>query len=328
MALKMDSIAVGGSLFGMALASVVGLGCAAPQTDPDLDPTFRGPTLSAGSGDWNCRRCGFTNSPYMGVFPVNTLYFGDKEAGVAVPRVAAIASPSGATYDVRVDEDGLVAEVGGQSVSGDALVGWSLLLKHGNNQYEIDIYNYREVDDWTDHGGQISTYGLSYVAANGEGDFNVCPGMNLDETSVVFLVGETYDFDHHEVQPDQEGFATLACRGHALAKMKLLGYDPRSSQYQSSPEQRQATIRMLTADYCGNGDSNTISGQPLGWTDAAGHVQFDGGSDIIEALWDESGATCLNTPRYMPASAITCGLPSCDPTFAGHQAEDWVSLHP
>lgn len=124
----------------------------------------------------------------------------------------------------------------------------------------------------------------------------------------VLVVGETYEAWSASVDmwgPAAQPWFNIACAGTALSKMKLMGYDPQEqhAEFMTTPLQRQATLRMLTARYCEARRelSFTVEGQPLVWQNAA--LWFDplgrdpSTIDRIEAVWDEHGAICLSTPR-------------------------------
>ncbi len=284
-----------------------------------------------GLGGWGCKGCDFRNSPWLGAFGIERLAYGGYD-DVDLPYLESIADPSGNAWPVEVDGDGLAASVNGSTLRGSALVGWRLVVKPpAGNAVELDIYAYQDVPDWTDSADPIPTYGLSYYDPVGDVHLNVCPGQDMDQTSVVFLNGEVYDL----AQPGPaaasvvQDAATLGCRGHALAKMKLLGYDPDSPARATTAEERVATLRMVTADYCGDGSSHTQFGTKIDWSDALGHVAFDPAtmSSVVEAEWTEWGADCFNEPR-IPGTTFACAaqLPACDPIFSGQSNTAWTSM--
>jgi hypothetical protein len=91
----------------------------------------------------------------------------------------------------------------------------------------------------------------------------------------------------------------IGCKGHTLAKMHLLGHTKAGGYYMGTTptiNQRTAMLKMLSGDYCGLGDPFTVAGVDLEWKDAQ-HWYDNVSSQVIEARWDENGATCLNTPR-------------------------------
>jgi ADYC domain len=91
----------------------------------------------------------------------------------------------------------------------------------------------------------------------------------------------------------------IACQGHTLAKLHLTRHTmaSRAEQLGINHEQRQSTLKMLVADYCGKGDSFTVAGEPLAWQ--GGLVSFSASLGRFEARWTSKGATCLHEPRLL-----------------------------
>jgi hypothetical protein len=121
-----------------------------------------------------------------------------------------------------------------------------------------------------------------------------------------------------------DSWFNLACAGSAMAKMHLLrhtqpgslvpvtGAPPVPLADPSTLPERQAMLKMLTADYCGDGRSFTRTGQPLRYMDrrhwypgvpfSLDPAAFEIGS--IEAIWGASGAVCLSQPRLAAMDEI------------------------
>src|SRR6185436_5096972 len=92
-------------------------------------------------------------------------------------------------------------------------------------------------------------------------------------TPAVLVIGELYDPRSAEVElriPRPGRWLNVACAGGALSKMRLMGLDP--TRPSSSPDERQATLKMITAKYCGT-TSYTENGVPLFWTSLAGKTE-------------------------------------------------------
>ena len=105
---------------------------------------------------------------------------------------------------------------------------------------------------------------------------------------------------------------TWACRGAALAKAIEWGYVPWTSA--AMEDAHEAAIRMIRADYCGDGVTHTTNGNTIDVSDKWG-IQMPDTNWGIEAKWGPNGAVCLNTPRklFHPRSSIWCAasLPYC-----------------
>ncbi|MBZ5715443.1 ADYC domain-containing protein [Nannocystis pusilla] len=98
---------------------------------------------------------------------------------------------------------------------------------------------------------------------------------------------------------------TWACRGAALAKAVEWGYAPwRTAGGTSLKDAHQAGVRMIRADYCGNGTTHTVNGNPIDVSDKWS-IQEPGTVWPVEAKWGPDGAVCLNTPRRAAWSRAT-----------------------
>ena len=85
---------------------------------------------------------------------------------------------------------------------------------------------------------------------------------------------------------------TLACRGASIAKCVELGY----KTWDGFADHHHACVRMLRADYCGDGTTYTTNGTAINLYDNAG-VQVDTESWLIDAEWTANGALCFNNYR-------------------------------
>lgn len=119
---------------------------------------------------------------------------------------------------------------------------------------------------------------------------------------------------------------SFACRGSSVAKCMELGYKPwvdpesspgneeiRAKKYFKEESHLQACVRMLRADYCGDGTSFTVDGRRLEVWDSMGHHEEEM-HWTFEAAWGPDGATCLSEPRVefsRLTSDLDKGLPKC-----------------
>ncbi|HEY8375330.1 MAG TPA: ADYC domain-containing protein, partial [Nannocystis sp.] len=96
---------------------------------------------------------------------------------------------------------------------------------------------------------------------------------------------------------DDSSAIAFACRGTAAGKCVEWGYRMWATHGGASlADYYRACTRMVRADYCGNGVSHTVNGNPIDVSDAAG-VQTPETNWPVEAKWGPDGAVCLNTPR-------------------------------
>ncbi len=156
-----------------------------------------------------------------------------------------------------------------------------------------------------------------------------------DDAWAVVISGERYSWEEKAVTAsgvDAEGWFNIACQNNALYDMKFQGYDPDprgDNKPRTTAEQRQATLKMITADYCGTGFSFTETGTPLHWVNddgwsSNGRPQ----SSIVEAKWNHEGAVCIERPRLFSRAEILaeCGpIPRC----ADYRGDyEWRSENP
>jgi len=114
-----------------------------------------------------------------------------------------------------------------------------------------------------------------------------------------------------------EGWFNIACAGTAVAKMHLLRHTQAGIASGSGdcalttePDERQAMLKMITADICGGGHAFTHDGKDVLYMDRHKFRTFDlvkapaaypgfPGSSSQEAVWTSRGAACLGTPRIL-----------------------------
>lgn len=309
---------------GCLLTAALSLGCDANSYE-DLALEERTGSGSADCGRW---RCGF-NAAQVNGRSLQSLNL-QGVANAAGIRVVGFTPPAGQVptgFTLTVEGDEFVARRGATTLRRAALVGSKLWV-----QVELGVVlpvsfaGFEAVPSWAADAEPIAAYTLLFPAV-GEllGVKNVCSGSLTDPlaSAVTVLGGETYDDAGKTVRADQAGWFTLACAGSAAAKMKLMGYAPQTefdgSGAPSTVAQRQATLKMITADYCGTGQSYTQTGTPVVWRNQAGSV--DGSNwhvpGAVEAVWDEHGARCLGATR-ITGTQVGCVLPSC----AGYSLDD------
>jgi hypothetical protein len=105
------------------------------------------------------------------------------------------------------------------------------------------------------------------------------------------------------------GQFSFACRHNSVAKCVEFGY----KSWLGFEDQHHACVRMLRADYCGDGTPHTITGTPINLYDDVG-VQQDTADWPVDAEWTPDGALCVNHNRggaqpscYAAKYSATCG---------------------
>ncbi len=318
-------------------------GCVLDDTAPDAwDPAFEdGVFLPAGDqwndcSTWDCNK----NNPVLNTFPVDELNEDEvtqNEEGLAIEDL--IRGGVSRNIDVR-DGEILVRNNAHEVIASGHQVEGSRIMVSGTagRLWEIRIQDSTRTLKYWDGTGYLWAYHLVYrpITIPATYDYvNLCndPPLAGDEPGVpegyeayaIMIDGERYDRDQIEVDASSSatGWFNIACAGSALSKMVLMHYDPRipAGQYHTSPAQRTATLKMITADYTGTGRAFTEPETDLAWGDVNGWNPLNPlpPFSAFEAIWTETGARCLNTPRVAPIGDVndhlaTLGeapLPSC-----------------
>lgn len=192
--------------------------------------------------------------------------------------------------------------------------------------YILTITDVTLIPFWAQPGGVVERFPVYKFVALNEMDgcpVEMCkPGIsnetdfpNLEGYAVIFK-GDLYDDNTHTVRDSPSDPAdyesdtfNIACLGTDISKLHLLRHTNASQTPGISPptpSQRQALLRLLTADYCGNGTPFTINGIPINlnynyppYTVTSGSKYPPGPSDSIDAAWsgDGGGAVCIGSPR-------------------------------
>jgi hypothetical protein len=120
---------------------------------------------------------------------------------------------------------------------------------------------------------------------------------------------------------DDPSAFTFSCMGTgAIAKCVYpIGYKPwKSVKGHSLDRWHQTCVRLIRADFCGNGKPYTTNGQRVDLYDGLGVQRDTEPLWLFEADWDEHGARCFNPlnrshalliPCFNDRALSTCGLP-------------------
>jgi hypothetical protein len=316
-----------------AAAMLVTLGaCAVDQPPVDEPPVQSTSTQTVGTGS-SCVEmvCG-SNSPQIDVVGFHELSLvGQAEKhGLALDIVngrAQIITATG-SYDLRVRNAFITGERNGVTmVSGAALIGARIPLHRGMQHFAIVIRGARTMNYFVGVPAALGAYTLEWqTESRGEQSPPLCNNIkglvdiitnDQDDKGRFELMGmttiETVVFEGDRV--DEVGkrmsrvaddrWINIGCAGHTLSKL-LLTHNTIHSQTLGLPrawEQRQATLKLLVADYCNTGDAFTVAGQKLVWQGDS-VMFFKPPPYLLEARWTEAGAACLNAPRMLFPSTL------------------------
>jgi hypothetical protein len=103
---------------------------------------------------------------------------------------------------------------------------------------------------------------------------------------------------------------SITCTSGALGKCVRMGYRP----WQTAPLRayHQACVRMVRADYCGDGNGHTRDGTPINVYDRLGIQEADSAPDMrFEAAWGVDGAVCVRHVRVAEASSLEALVRAC-----------------
>jgi hypothetical protein len=265
---------------------------------------------------------------------------------------------NGIAYTPNVAGGKLRGTSGGASISGAGLVGARLYLHHNTGaDYIIQIDAVASVPYWASTGGGaplLETYRFNWLDAVDLARAqwkNLCsrpPGnengdtLGMQTDHVILFEGDRIDRARRTVQSGDSTWFNIGCAGNAIAKLALTGHTNAAAGdgFATTIGERQTILKMLSADYCGNGTPWTIGGQPLQWKDHRGWMSYYS-AVALEARWAPSGAVCLNQPRIdanpseetrlvfgpdpiRPLIMAACPLPMCSGTaldlFGAHLA--------
>jgi hypothetical protein len=302
----------------VTLASLLALAGAAGCDEPS---PAREPVELRPGGGFGCSWCGVQgNGPIVNGADLPDLDLGPDGTGTTGFKLRGGQTPGLVPFLLAVDpaterfygyapgdpDQVLVADAG--------IVGSKIVLEAPNTgqiiYLEITDYD-AKVEPWTAGEPLMTAYRASYFGTQGQ-PMSLCPSTNPENQWFTLIAGETYDRDTHEVEAAPTS-VSLACVGEAAAKMKLLGFGPQG-QRQASVDERTATLRMITADYCGDGTSFTVSGEQVAWRDRESLVTPPFAEKRLEAKWGPHGALCLEKPRHADLADVLdrCAIPACE----------------
>lgn len=167
-------------------------------------------------------------------------------------------------------------------------------------------------------GSDLWRYEVAYWDPNYNDWMQLCPqpdGTNAPAIPVKGVWNYQWGTVGGGSWSDDSAHFTFACEHAAVAKCIEMGYAPwHSVNGVSLNEHMQACVRVIRADYCGDGTSYTVNGQLVDIYDALG-IQADDEDWYFEAEWDKTGARCFsphnryhaNVPCYQNRTQSDCG---------------------
>jgi hypothetical protein len=248
-------------------------------------------------------------------------------------RIASMTHNGSPVTQLEVPGARLQATTAAGVISGPNLIGLKLTVKHKSGKafdLLIDDYLTSKVPYYAGGSPDIEGYHILYGEAGEHITKEPCPYETYVDGSVsgswaVFWKGDRYDPDTGEIFASnaQVGpWFNISCAGEAAIKM-LRTRTGGAVAPLGAVAQRQATLNMFTASYCGpTGQRYTKLGQAIAWSDLSGPSQA-GAVESYEAVWSETGAVCLDVPRLFDPAEIPCyaAIPRCTAADIGGWAQ-------
>ena len=178
----------------------------------------------------------------------------------------------------------------------DRLPGTVLAIGDGSGQQRRVRIDSVETDP-RDPAGEVVLYGLSQQAADG-GWANLCD-PDPDGRRLGFPLNGAFTPDGRHVEAPGRFFVT--CTGGAEGKCVRFGYKPWGTAPDGSPMEPyyQACVRMVRADYCGDGVGHTKNGTPIDLFDRIGVQKDEPAAGMsFEAAFGPDGAACVRRTRW------------------------------
>lgn len=206
---------------------------------------------------------------------------------------------------------------GAPTLSGAALTNAFFLVGHESG-YVVRVY-IKQVTSVPLWGGpfkdqEVEAYRLMWTAPwDPERSTNLCSEppigkpmgpdqLGLPGEFTVIFENNRYDAVTKRLVPGDRNWYNLGCAGHVLSKLFLTGHTAVTGS--ASAAQQQAALKMLTADYCGDGTSFTVGGEPLYWKTSNGYMPYYGTPTTLESRWNEHGPVCLDYPRLKSTKSV------------------------
>ncbi|HLL21685.1 MAG TPA: ADYC domain-containing protein [Kofleriaceae bacterium] len=286
-------------------------------TSPGVDVGAVESSIKPGDQDCPIHDCGTNSTIIDGVyFSDLNLHGAPNGSGIVFDGYESL--PAGAVaLDVRGNKLVAVNAANATVAGAEDLVGTVFRLRNADKSYHVRIAAMQRSSYWAaNHGRRVEVYRFQYsdpAALGARSPRELCVSDNdsgvLALDAVVFA-GDRYDPSTKDVDPTPgSGWINIACLGGAPAKMHLMRHTAASQDphqgITTTENERQALFNAWTGNYCGDGRSFTRTGEKVRIRDSQGWLAYDSGrswadaSELssYEAIWNETGAVCLNVPR-------------------------------
>lgn len=232
-------------------------------------------------------------------------------------RLEAFKSADGRELSLVVEGDRLVGIAPDGRLEGDALLESTLTI-HKPTETDADTrYTLRLIKVKTDahfwvKPEPVFTYHFVFRRAGDPGGWQDFCVVNADDPKLqghaLIYRGDRYDHERLTVTDSSapgDPWFNIVCLGTAASKLHFMRHTHagQTRMHRTAIADRQALLKLFTADYCGVGRPFTETGQDLVYMDRFGWYPqpappFDDETKItMEAYFTSKGATCLTEAR-------------------------------
>jgi len=203
--------------------------------------------------------------------------------------------------DVTINSSTIEARQGRSLLAGAQLIGAQLQGKLLNG-ISIPL----RIEDAQVDGG-VTLYSISVLSDNG-----AMPLCGTAAGSPIPAIAVSGYWDKSASYIDDSDSFTFGCINAAIGKCVRWGYQPwatasecrhNSCKTRNLRDWQQACVRLVRADYCGDGIPHTRSGTRINVYDQLGIQQSANPGWEIEAEWREDGGSCIGHTRWVQANS-------------------------
>lgn len=244
-----------------------------------------------------CVSCGGIrlNTNKLGTFPFAVLdttgayWDGIKLGSVTSPELGVVDS-------VFVKQGVLYAKKSGKTWPDKYLLNslWKVYVKDGGNTYtgsmQLKAFG-------SDNGNRTYTFWSNYSGPGGNKELmpncDDDPAEPGDQIAAILSADIVVDPESAVVKKE-ENKIYIGCLSGGVGKAAKWGYP----SHKHTEIEFETAVRVVRADYCGNGFSFTKPGNAIQLADIFGVSDFGSPGSKNEAIWDKTGAFCVDAPRW------------------------------
>jgi hypothetical protein len=206
---------------------------------------------------------------------------------------------------VWADEGQLFGKIGATTYSGAAFLGAEVRVRlFTQNYYNVEV---PYVISAFTPGTPEATPRYTFKYWDGAVHKYLCAPDSVEQAAAIVLDSFSVDGTTGAITT-RANTIYLGCASGAVGKAPTWGYTP----WALGLADFEAMVRMVRADYCGDGVSWTTPGRAVTISDVWGINNFAPVAGATEAIWGPSGALCIGQPRdplITPASVVCGGTP-------------------